>query len=105
MGKDRVYELDCVREYPALDRVAAYLAGRLLAGESTVDVVMGQEARSLMEGELVQVTDANLGLDAEVMEAREVRKSLPEHGAVLAGWSEDIYTYTPESYPSGAESG
>ena len=105
MGTDKPFELDCVREYPALDRVAAYLAGRILAGEKTVTVTMGQAARGLMEAELVEVTDAYLGYAAEVLEAREVGKSLREHAAKLRGWSEDIYVWDATSYPSGSTSG
>jgi hypothetical protein len=104
-GHDRVYELDCVREYPALDRVAAYIAATILDGEQTVAVTMGQEARQLMEAELLMVTDALMGYDAAITRVREITKSLPEHGALVAGWSEAPYTWVPTAYPSGAGSG
>jgi len=102
LGRDRLVPCDLITNNTSADRLADYLAKRLLASEETVDVVLTQEARQLREGDLIQLTDPWLGYDHAVREVKEVRAEQKQIAATVQGWTTGIYDYAPGPFPPKA---
>jgi len=100
IGRDRIYTSEFLYDDIGADRVIHYLAARLAAAERTVDVTLTQEARRLVEGDLVLLTDAASGFSPGVVfEVSEVRKDLDKISATLQGWTDAAYLYAPTAFP------
>jgi hypothetical protein len=98
-GRERTIENDFIRDHATADKIIDYLAKRERFGAETVDLMIPQEGRKLLEGNLVEVTYPPMALNAAVMEVRRVIKRLNTVSILASGWSPDIYVYTPGTLP------
>jgi hypothetical protein len=105
IGRAKQLLLEVVRHRPTADRLVDRLAKRMKAADDRVSLTLGQDARRLLEGHLVQVTEAHLDYAATVLQAEQVSKGLETMGTELVGWDETANTYTPAAFPSGETSG
>jgi hypothetical protein len=70
-----------------------------VSGSTDSRVTLTQEARGLLEGDIVQTTYLPIGFDHIDLEVRTVEREQEILGALLAGWSAAIYVYTPGTLP------
>lgn len=95
LGQDRTIQNIFIRDHVTADKVIDYLAKREIYGAETVNVTLTQEARGLLEGDIVQTTYLPMGFDHIDLEVRTVEREQETLGALLSGWSAAIYVYTP----------
>lgn len=107
VGKLLQVTLTGVRDHATADRFTCMLAGRLLAGERSLSVILPMpDFRRVREGSLVRITDDALGLTQVMHEARKVELGTTTVKALLAGWDEElIYSYRPGPFPLAAGPG
>lgn len=99
LGQNRDINNAFIRDHVTADKVIDYLAKREIYGAETVAVVLTQEARGLVEGDLVQVTHLPMGFDEAILEVRTVNREQETLESILSGWSAAIYVYTPGTLP------
>ena len=81
-GKEHVIESDVIRDHTTADRVAHYLAARMITDE-TVEATVVQDGVQVLEGHRVTLTDTDTGYSGETLEVLEVQKQLDQVTLVL----------------------
>lgn len=99
-GHQRVIENKYIRSHLTADKTVDYLAKRQKFGEDRSTFVLPQEARGLLEGDLLLVRFAPLRYDETTVEVIGLKKGLEEVEVDVALWDESIYTYTPGTLPT-----
>jgi hypothetical protein len=99
-GKEKIFEALFVRDHTAADMICDYLAKREQYGQDTCQLELSQEGRRLIEGNLVQVFYAPTGYAGDIVEVREVAKTLETVRVTVASWSPAIYVYQAGILPS-----
>lgn len=99
-GADKIIEHRFIRDDITADKTNFYLYQRERLGAETVAVVVTQEGRALLEGDLVRITHPQLGYANETMEVRRVDKELVDIGLLLGSWSPLFYTYSAGTSPT-----
>ena len=99
-GKEAVLEALFIREHVTADRVTDYLAKREKYSQETCEFTVTQEARKILEGDLVSVFYTPNGYANDICEVREVEKKLEAIRMVVAAWDASIYVYQPGTLPT-----
>lgn len=99
-GKVRTFQSLFIRDHTTADMVCDYLAKREKYAQDTAELELPQEARRLVEGNLVQVFYAGLGYAGDVVEVQHVAKTLETVRVTVASWDAEIYFYQPGVVPA-----
>lgn len=92
IGVDRVIPSPWLQQDGHAARVAYYIAKILKHGDEQLEIVVGQEGRELVLGELVHVVIPTYGINKEMRVGR-IARSLNETTLKLFGYDPEIYTY------------
>jgi hypothetical protein len=98
-GKEKTIDLPLIRDHTTADAVCDYLAKRELYGQETAEFELPQEARRLVEGNIILVTYAPTGYANDIVEVRSVSKTLETVRVVVVSWNGLIYVYEPGIIP------
>jgi len=99
IGKEKSLDAPFIWDHVTADKVTDYLAKREFYGQVTCDFEVTQEARRLIEGNLVRVFYTPCGYANDIVEIRQVQKRRESIQVVVVGWDQSIYVYTPGVLP------
>lgn len=99
IGKERRIEHDFIRNPTTGDKVADYLAKKLLAGDVSIDFEAGQEARRLLPGDLIRYTSMR-PVFTTVFQVQGLRRVTKSTTIEARAWDTTPFTYTPGTLPT-----
>lgn len=100
-GQEKRIAQDFIRDRTTADKTCDYLSKDLLYGDQKIAFVAGQEARAVVEGDLIQYFAPSVGLDpVTVFRLLQVRRRLEDTSLEAKGWNQAIYTYQAGTLPA-----
>jgi hypothetical protein len=98
-GKEKVVNNPFLRQHVVADMVADYLSKLERFGQDTCDFELTQEARTVLEGDLLQVLYSPYGYRGDLVRVLSVDKSLTTTRVTVSLWSDLIFLYEPAALP------
>lgn len=99
IGKEKNLDAPFIRDHVTADKVCDYLGKREKYSQETCDFDVTQEARQMIEGNLVMVSYTPCAYNDTIVEIREAEKKLELIRLVVSAWDQSIYVYEPGTIP------
>ena len=101
LGQEKRIQHDFIRDRVTGDKTCDYLGKTLYYGDRKIGFVAGQEARAILEGDLVQYLAPSVGLTtATVFRTLKVRRRIEDVHLDAQGWDPAIYVYQAGTLPA-----